>query len=588
MSVLQTYLRLVGRHASQGGLRRDAAQVAVAERLDGLLGDLGQHRVSLGEYEVARRDYLEELGRQTDRIVAMKLEQRRTGSAFPGFQTMPWEKDDREKKEVSERRLRSEAAVEAQNIVGAPPDKPKAPRSVYLHGHVGVGKTFLMDLFYEKSKEVLGCSAAGGSSVGARRMHFNSAMMELHQHMHRIERAYCDGDKKRLKDPGKLAVMAARRRRVSLHGGHKFGASQDSAFTVSTTLEQASRDLFKLNSARSSHLGLVCFDELQVPDGFTAISIMSMFRVLFQEEAVVISTSNCAPRELNDNAWFNDHYNNFTEILLDRCEVLELNNGVDYRTIGLEGLGEREDQEFRRFYYPLTEKSAALMDEYVREAGTECGAAADDGANDPREINVLFGRTLSIPTGGHRDVARFDFMDLFSKAVGPSDCLAVARSFKVVCIENVPVLSRQKRDQARRFITMVDELYNEGCLLVCTAEAPPGKLFKSDELGESLLDLESLQFEAEALTDAKSRVDSSEVGGVSPDAASQRMGTGGDAKFFANKMTGEEERFAFKRAVSRILEMQGDVYYRRHRKLKIDASTEDVAKREEKMYFGVS
>ena len=53
-------------------------------------------------------------------------------------------------------------------------------------------------------------------------------------------------------------------------------------------------------------------------------------------------------------------------------------------------------------------------------------------------------------------------------------------------------------------------------------------------------------------------------------------------------MTGEEERFAFKRAVSRILEMQGDVYYRRHRKLKIDASTEDVAKREEKMYFGVS
>ena len=103
-----------------------------------------------------------------------------------------------------------------------------------------------------------------------------------------------------------------------------------------------------------------------------------------------------------------------------------------------------------------------------------------------------------------------------------------------------------------------------------------------------MLDLESLQFEAEALTDAKSRVDSSEVGGVSPDAASQRMGTGGDAKFFANKMTGEEERFAFKRAVSRILEMQGDVYYRQHRKLKIDASTEDVAKREEKMYFGVS
>lgn len=106
-------------------------------------------------------------------------------------------------------------------------------------------------------------------------------------------------------------------------------------------------------------------------------------------------------------------------------------------------------------------------------------------------------------------------------------------------------------------------------MLVCTAAASPQTLFKSDELGESLLDLESLQFEAEALTDAKSRVDSNIIGGVAPEATSQRIGTEEGSKFFAKKITGEEEQFAFKRAVSRILEMQGDVYFQRHRKMQM-------------------
>lgn len=188
----------------------------------------------------------------------------------------------------------------------------------------------------------------------------------------------------------------------------------------------------------------------------------------------------------------------------------------------------------------------------------------------------MFGRTLEVPTEG-KHIAKIDFMDFFSKPVGPTDCLAVAKSFPCVCITGIPVLSRQKRDQARRFITMVDELYNEGCLLVCTAEASPDTLFKSDELGESLLDLEALQFEAEALTDAKSRVDSTLAGGVSPRAATQRMSE--ERKFFAKKMTGEEEQFAFKRAVSRIMEMQGEAWATRHRKLRIKAAdATDVVK----------
>ncbi|UPQ99869.1 AFG1-like ATPase [Chloropicon primus] len=547
MSVLKSYLNLVGKSFRQGGLRRD---------------------VALAEYETARVEYLQELERQAERIAEMKLEQRRKeSSAFPGFHSVPPSDSSDER---SLRKMRKEAREEAENLVGSPPEKPRAPQSVYIHGHVGTGKTFLMDLFYQSAQQVLRQGEKG--SVGTSRLHFNSAMLSLHAHMHGIEKGYFQRDKFKQKDPGKLAVIAARRRNLALRGGHKFGACASAPFTISTTLELASREIFKLNSDRDGHLGLVCFDELQVPDGFTAIAIMSIFRLLFEEESVVVTTTNCAPHELNDNAWFNDHWNtNFTQMLFERCAVLELNNGIDYRTIALGDRLKSDNARFNRYFYPQNKWSDSLLTEYIEKNKSLYGREdVLDGMNSTK-VDVMFGRTLSIPTV-NSNIAKIDFLDFFSSPVGPSDCLAIARNFKMVCIENIPVLSRQKRDQARRFITMIDELYNEGCLLVCTAEASPDKLFKSEELGESLLDLEAMQFEAEALAPhtARSRVDSSEVGGVAPEAMSQKIGSGGDtAKFYAGKMTGEEEQFAFKRAVSRILEMQGEVYMRRHRKMHV-------------------
>ena len=213
MSVLRSYLRLVGRHASQGGLRRDGAQVALAERLDGLLDELGEHKVSLAKYEVARGQHRRELERQVERITAMKVEQRKSeGGGLFGFMAFAGAAPVNE--EAPSRKLLNEARAEAENIVGPPPKKPPAPKSIYLHGHVGVGKTFLMDLFYQGAQDVLHGGASGGS-VGTCRMHFNSTMMELHQHMHRIEKNYYEKDKFKLNDPGKLAVLAARRRRVT-------------------------------------------------------------------------------------------------------------------------------------------------------------------------------------------------------------------------------------------------------------------------------------------------------------------------------------------------------------------------------------
>ena len=110
-----------------------------------------------------------------------------------------------------------------------------------------------------------------------------------------------------------------------------------------------------------------CFDELQVPDGFTAISIMSMFRTLFKEESVVVSTSNCAPEELNDQAWFSDHYDQFTEMILDKCEVIRLECGVDYRRVLLSKCTDVEKNAFARYFHPQGERSTDLLRKQVEK-----------------------------------------------------------------------------------------------------------------------------------------------------------------------------------------------------------------------------
>jgi len=313
--------------------------------------------------------------------------------------------------------------------------------------------------------------------------------------------------------------------------------------------------------------GLICFDEMQVPDAFTAIAIMSMFRVFFQEEAVVVCTSNRAPHELNDNAWFQEHYDKFVELFHDRCDIVNLQT-VDYRRKALRTAqaGSKEGTHvLPYFFHPATNESAARLDNAIEDAARMYDISDERRVADEVSVKVMFGRRVALPCIGNR-IVRLNFTDFFSKAIGPTDCIAIAHSFLLVCIDDIPILNRQKRDQARRFITLVDELYNERKLLVCTAAASPDELFVGDELADSLLDLELMQFEGEALVDAKLRTESHVAGGISPDAMTQRMASDmEDRKEFLKKMGGEEEQFAFQRAVSRIVEMQSEAYLEEHR-----------------------
>lgn len=165
----------------------------------------------------------------------------------------------------------------------------------------------------------------------------------------------------------------------------------------------------------------------------------------------------------------------------------------------------------------------------------------------------MFGRRLQVQraVGG---VAWFTFEELCAVPLGAADYMALSQAYHTVFLQAVPALSMQVRDQARRFITLVDELYNHRTRLVCSAATQPDLLFAGAESDEPIFDLESLQFES-AVEGSRLRRDLMVDGGVAPVAVSAA-----EAAAAAQRLGGVEERFAFARAVSRIYEMQSPLY----------------------------
>eukprot|EP00873_Tetraselmis_striata_P002674 jgi/Tetstr1/422938/TSEL_013718.t1 len=172
----------------------------------------------------------------------------------------------------------------------------------------------------------------------------------------------------------------------------------------------------------------------------------------------------------------------------------------------------------------------------------------------------MFGRSLAVPQACTSGVARFRFPELCARPLGAADYIALSRRFHTVFVTDIPAFSMQIRDQARRFITLVDELYNHRVRLVCSAADTPDQLFLHTEGNEeailSFMDLESLQSET-ATEGGGLRRDVLAKGGVATVATTQR------GMMAATQMLGGmEEKFAFARAVSRMYEMQTDVYLR--------------------------
>jgi cell division protein ZapE len=211
---------------------------------------------------------------------------------------------------------------------------------------------------------------------------------------------------------------------------------------------------------------LLCFDEFEVRDIADAMIVSRLFHAMFELGVVVVATSNRHPNDLYKDGLQRDLFLPFIAILQKRLEVLHLTDGLDYRLDRLKG-----------------------MSVYHMPSGPEADAALDlafddltDGRPGKSERVELRGREIVVPKA-EGVVARFGFRDLCESPLGPGDYLAIAKRYRSVIVSNVPVMNGERRDAARRFMTMIDTFYDNHVHMVFSADAPPQGLYSGDDWG---------------------------------------------------------------------------------------------------------
>jgi len=213
------------------------------------------------------------------------------------------------------------------------------------------------------------------------------------------------------------------------------------------------------------------------------------------------------------------------------------------------------------FLSPLDDESAATLDGRFSHALKGTTAA-------PTIAQIGHGRLLEVEGCRKRGVARTTFATLCDSPLGAADYIALAQQFHTIFVTGVPQLSVRSRDQARRFITLVDQLYNHRTQLVATVEVPLDNLFKGfSEGGDEFVDtLEGLEFEGEAGKTAELNpigvtANSLGHGAAANLAATGKVGADSRKRLATDSLfTGEDEVFAFRRALSRLVEMQSEEY----------------------------
>jgi len=211
------------------------------------------------------------------------------------------------------------------------------------------------------------------------------------------------------------------------------------------------------------HTTLLCLDEFEVHDVADAMILARLFPLLFKRGVVAVMTSNRAPRELYPHGLQRDRFLTFVDLLEQKINVLELDSGKDYRLQKLKAMQ-------HTYHVGTGEKS----DHFLEQAFESLSSGAKE---QPHTLTVQ-GRAFTLPRTSH-NVAYASFDELCAKALGAADYLALAEEFHTLCLKGIPTLTPEKRNEARRFVMLIDALYDHGCKLICTAEAPPEALYTS-------------------------------------------------------------------------------------------------------------
>ena len=215
---------------------------------------------------------------------------------------------------------------------------------------------------------------------------------------------------------------------------------------------------------------LLCFDEMQITNPADAMIVSRLFGKLLDRGVKVVTTSNRAPQDLYKGGLNRDLFLPFIELIERRMLVIEVNGPTDYRLDRLTGVeiwhvpnGPAATAALSRAFFQLTDYPV------------------EDRAKVPaEEIDVGGGRTLHVPKS-LKGVAVFSFKRLCGEPKGAADYLAIARRYHTVIIVGIPVMGPEMRNEAARFVTLIDALYEHKVKLLAAADAEPGGLYPAGD-----------------------------------------------------------------------------------------------------------
>jgi cell division protein ZapE len=229
--------------------------------------------------------------------------------------------------------------------------------------------------------------------------------------------------------------------------------------------EIADGDVIALTAASIfDHAWLLCFDEFHVTDIADAMILGRLFARLFELGTVVVATSNVAPEDLYKDGLNRALFLPFIAQISDHMDVMRLDARTDFRLEKLAGV--------KMWLVPADGRADAALDSaWVKMTG--------NAACKPRDISIK-GRILRVPCSAH-GVARFSFAEICEAPLAASDYLRLARDYHTLMIDRVPVMDYPERNAAKRFIALIDTLYDNAVKLMASAEADPVSLYRATE-----------------------------------------------------------------------------------------------------------